>query len=139
MDKTISGYQDCIKQVLSAYQQETAEGVKTELIFDDQRLHYLAVRVGWFKQKSVYLCLVHLDICDDMIVIQANNTEDPIDEELIELGVPREKICLGVLPLEVRDEAYQSQQNNRVSVSKAFPNVAVSAQVGQAIELEMMN
>jgi hypothetical protein len=139
MDKTISGYQDCIKQLLTAYQQETPEGVKTELIFDDQRLHYLAVRVGWFKQKSVYLCLVHLDVCDDMIVIQANNTEDPIDEALIELGVPREKICLGVLPPEVRDEAYQHRQNNRVSVNQVFSNNTASAQVSQNIELQITN
>lgn len=37
-----------------------------------------------------------------MIVIQANNTEDLIDEDLIQMGIPKEKICLGLLPPDVR-------------------------------------
>ncbi|MDY0096180.1 MAG: XisI protein [Candidatus Vecturithrix sp.] len=110
MDHTITHYQNCIKHVLSAYQQNTPDGVSVELVFDDERQHYLAIRVGWLKQKSVYLCLAHLDICDDMIVIQANNTEDEIDEELVELGIPRENICLGVLPPEVRADLSQRTQ-----------------------------
>jgi len=107
MDQTIIWCQNSIKQVLSAYKCETLEGFSTQLILDDEHLHYLVVRVGWFKQKSVYLSLIHLDICDDLIVIQANNTENLIDEELIALGIPREKICLDILPPEVREDMYQ--------------------------------
>ncbi len=118
MDHTITQYQNCIKHVLSTYQQTTPDGVNVELVFDDERQHYLAIRVGWLKQKSVYLCLVHLDICDDMIVIQANNTEDGIDEELIDLGIPRENICLGVLPPEVRKDLSQRRQEQQTSRKK---------------------
>ena len=109
MDHTIESYQHCIKQVLSSYQRNTPDGIKIDLVFDDERKHYLAVRVGWFHQKSVYLSLVHLDICDGMVIIQANNTEDLIDEELVALGIPRERICLGVLPPEVRQDAFRSE------------------------------
>lgn len=113
MDQTIVQQQNSIKDVLSTYQHQMSEGEgKVELIFDDERHHYVAIRVGWVKQKSVYLCLVHLDICDDVIVIQANNTEDEIDEELVERGIPREKICLGVLPPEVREYLSHRKQGH---------------------------
>jgi hypothetical protein len=123
MDHTITQYQNCIKHILANYQQDTPEGINIELVFDDERQHYLAIRVGWLKQKSVYLCLAHLDICNDMIVIQANNTEDEIDEELMELGIPRDKICLGVLPPEVREDQHQRGQEQQ-----STPNMPPCAQ-----------
>ena len=55
------------------------------------------------------MCLVHIDIQDGMIVIQANNTEDGIDENLIALGVSREHICPGILPPNVRKILSQAQ------------------------------
>lgn len=110
MAHTIALYQHSIKEVLSTYQHQTDDGrVHVELVFDDERQHYVAIRVGWVKQRSVYLCLVHLDICDNKIIIQANNTEDDIDEALIARGIPRENICVGVLPPEVREQVFSSQ------------------------------
>ncbi|MCP4110141.1 MAG: XisI protein [Desulfobacteraceae bacterium] len=105
MEENMILYQKCIKRLLSAYQPLKTEWSEVELLFDDERKHYMAFRVGWFRQKRVHFCLVHIDICDDTVVIQANNTEDMIDDELIRMGIPREKICLGLLPPEVREYA----------------------------------
>ena len=102
MDNTLEKYKTGIKKVLSAYQELKTDSTDVELLFDDERLRYMAMRVGWQKQKRIHLCLVHIDICDGLIVIKANNTEDEIDVELVEAGIPREKICLGWLPLDVR-------------------------------------
>ena len=55
--------------------------------------------------RSPDLCLVHIDICDEMIVIQCNNTEDLLVNELEEMGIPRQQIRLGFLPPEVRSLA----------------------------------
>jgi hypothetical protein len=103
MDKLIEFYKQCIKQVLSDYQSLNTDWSNIELLFDDERKHYMVLRIGWFKHQRVHLCLVHIDIIDEKIVIQVNNTEDLIDSMLIETGIPREDICLGILPPEVRD------------------------------------
>jgi hypothetical protein len=86
---------------------------------------HMVFRVGWRQHKQIHFCLVHIDIYDDMVIIQANNTEDLIDEALIALGVPEDKICLGLLPPDARD--YLAQQNRErpiyrdVSESVALP------------------
>ncbi|NJL59529.1 MAG: XisI protein [Desulfobacteraceae bacterium] len=69
----------------------------------------MAFRVGWRKHKRIHLCLVHIDICNDMVVIQANNTEDMIDSELVDMGIPKDKICLGLLPPDVRQYVEQAK------------------------------
>ena len=104
MENTIDFYKICIKQLLSAYQPLTTPWSKVELLFDDERQHYMAVRLGWQQHQRIYFCLVHIDIDNDMLVIQANNTEDELDKELIELGIPLEKICIGLLPPDVWEQ-----------------------------------
>ena len=76
-------YKQCVKQLLAEYETLKSDDATIELIFDDEHQHYMAYRVGWFKHKRIHFCLVHIDICDDMVIIQANNTEDMIDEELV--------------------------------------------------------
>ncbi len=71
-----------------------------EVLFDDERLRYMAVWVGWWKSKRIHQCTIHIDICDDMVIIQCNDTEDLIGTELANMGIPKEKICLGFLPPE---------------------------------------
>ncbi len=110
MEEVVKLYQTSIKRVLSEYHTLQTQWSEVELIFDDEHQHYMAYRVGWFKHKRIHFCLVHIDICGDLVIIQANNTEDLIDEELIEHGIPKDKICLGLLPPDVRE--YLIQPNN---------------------------
>ena len=100
MEKEIDFYRQCIKKLLVGYEPLKTQQSKVELLFDDERMRYMAVRVGWFRQKRLHLCLVHIDICDDAIIIQCNNTEDMIATELVKMGLPGEKIRLGFLPPE---------------------------------------
>lgn len=102
MEKTIDFYKQCIKNLLSEYESLETEHSKVALLFDDERMSYMAVRLGWFGQKRIHLCLVHIDLEDDIIIFQCNNTEDMLATELIKMGVPKEKIRLGFLPAEVQ-------------------------------------
>lgn len=120
MDQSIEFYKACIKHILAEYESLRTEWSTVELLFDDERLHYMALRVGWHQHKRIHACLVHIDICQDRIVIQANNTEDPIDDELIELGIPREKICLGILPPEVQEYVAQQRQTRHDLLQRMF-------------------
>lgn len=69
--------------------------VPVEVIFDRERDRYLLVQVGWLNGHWVYGCLLHLDIINDKIYIQQNNTEVAIAARLVELGVPKHDIVLG--------------------------------------------
>ena len=101
MDK-ITFFQQCVKEMLGDFATLSNRWSDVELIFDDTRRRYIVMRVGWHQAKRVHRCLVHIDIVDESILIQANNTEEEIKEDLIALGVPGEVIILGFLPPEVR-------------------------------------
>ncbi len=105
MESTLEFYQQCIKTLLTQYESLHTEWSHVELLFDDERMRYMAVRVGWFKQKRIHLCLVHIDICGDAIMIQCNNTEDMVATELVDMGISREKIGLSFIPQEARPYA----------------------------------
>ncbi len=105
MDHTVTFYQNCIKHLLSEYESLRTEETDIELIFDDERQRYLVMRVGWVHHKRIHLCLVHIELRNNTIIIQANNTEEQLDDELVEMGIPREDIRLGLLPTDVQEYA----------------------------------
>jgi len=64
-------------------------------------------RIDYYRQcirelltelKRVYNCFVHLDIKEGKIWIQRNMTETDIAKELVEMGVSKEDIILGLHP-----------------------------------------
>jgi len=69
--------------------------VRVETIFDTERHHYLLVQVGWARDRWVYASILHLDIIDEKVYIQQNNTEQSVAERLVELGVAKENIVIG--------------------------------------------
>lgn len=114
MENTVAFYQTCIKHLLSEYVSLKTEETDVNVCFDDKRMCYLVMRVGWFqKYKRIHRCLIHIEICDETVVIQANNTEDPIDTDLIEMGIPKEKICLGFIPADFRAYAEQHSRERQ--------------------------
>ena len=105
----IALYKQCIKKLLSEYETFAPDWGKTELIFDDERMRYIVLRVGWIKEKHIHRCVVHIDIVGDKVVIQENNTEDLIKTELIEMGIPADKIELGFIPAKAWTFAQQTE------------------------------
>jgi XisI protein len=76
--------------------------VETQLVMDVERGHYQWWQVGWRGFDRIYRCIVHLDIKDGKIWLQENLTEYDPAAELVEMGVPREDIILGLQPPEKR-------------------------------------
>jgi hypothetical protein len=56
------------------------------------------MKVGWQGMNRIYHCYIHLDIIDGKIWLQQNWTEENPAEDLVELGVPKEDIVLGLQP-----------------------------------------
>ena len=76
--------------------------VQREVIFDRSHDSYLLVINGWEGWKSVHGVIVHVDIVDGKLWIQRDGTEDGIASELMEAGIPKERIGLAFRPPSVR-------------------------------------
>jgi XisI protein len=97
---TLDYYRECIQNLLtkhSSYKPRQGE-VERELIFDTMSDRYLLMRVGWNGLKRVYHVDMHFDIKDNKIWIQQNMTDVDLAEELVEMGIPKEDIVLGLQP-----------------------------------------
>ncbi len=67
-------------------------------VFDQQRHHYLLLVIGWEGDRRVHGCLLHVDLVGGHVWIQQDGTEDGIAGELIQAGIPPERIVLGFHP-----------------------------------------
>ncbi len=99
MDK-LTNYRKHIKDLLSKYAswERQEENCESQLIFDEERDHYLWFDVGWEGSKRIYYSVIHFDIKDGKIWLQQNVTDLNPAEDLIEMGVTREDIVLGLQP-----------------------------------------
>jgi hypothetical protein len=76
--------------------------IETEAIVDRDKDHYEVMHVGWDKARRVHGSVVHIDIIDGKIWVQYDGTTQPVAEELVAAGIPREDIVLGFQPPKVR-------------------------------------
>ncbi len=111
MEADIAFYQTCIKALLEEYRSLSTPETTVKVSFDDERLCYLVMRVGWFQRDTrIHRCLIHLEILDGIVVIQANNTEDELIPELVRMGIPRKHIRNGLVPEDFLAYAEQQEQ-----------------------------
>lgn len=94
-----------IKQLLQKFAAvPPANGViELTTIFDDEQRRYQVIAQGWQDKKRVHGSLVHIDFKGEQIWLQHDSTDAEIAEELVELGIPRERIVLGFLPESVQE------------------------------------
>lgn len=104
MDSLSNNYQKIIEKVISDYADFLGDddGVQIELVFDKLRDRYLLVETGWENGRRIYGTLLHIDIINDKIWIQQDGTEAGIANELVALGVPKNRIVLGFKSLQRR-------------------------------------
>lgn len=88
--------QDLLTEIHALDTSEINNGIESQLICDTKNNHYLLVDVGWNEQEYVYGTFIHIDIKDDKIWIQRNNTEINLTQSLLEKGVKKEDIVLGL-------------------------------------------
>ncbi len=91
-------YQDLIKRLLQEhadYRNALPDPYQSEVLFDDERGHYLVLDVGWNQDKYLHTTPIHLSLVNDKIWIQCDDTEEGIATDLLAAGVPKEDIVLG--------------------------------------------
>ncbi len=126
MEKSVEFYQTCIKTLLTEYLSLSTDDMPISLSFDDERMCYLVIRVGWLQRYTrIHRCLIHLEIADDTIIIQANNTEDELIPELVRMGIPRRAIRNGAVPDDfwayAEHQEPQTQQRDQQTMTRSMP------------------
>jgi hypothetical protein len=101
---SLNNYRKLVKQLLTKYAEIPVfdSGIQNEIIFDLENDRYMLINIGWFNEQRIHHCVIHIDIIDGQVWIQANNTDHLIAEELVAAGVPAESIVLGLQPPDVR-------------------------------------
>jgi hypothetical protein len=104
MARTIERYRQIVQQLLNKYAQipYAHDDLIDETIFDRQADRYLLVTVGWQGRKRIHTTILHLDIRENQVWVQCNNTDQDIVAELIERGITQEDI---VVPVPVTPES----------------------------------
>lgn len=113
METSVALYQRCIKQVLSEYESLQTDQLSTKLIFDDERKHYLVIWLGWNGYKRIHECAIHIEIIEDKIVIQWNDTEELLEDSLMSLGISKENIIVGTIPVILSDSLSKNTQSRQ--------------------------
>jgi hypothetical protein len=101
MNSVQTNYRSVVEQVLRDYAEFLGndEMVQVEQIFDRERDRYLLVETGWDDGDRVYGTLLHIDIIDNKLWIQQDQTEEGVADELIDAGIDKDSIVLGFQPL----------------------------------------
>ncbi len=96
----LAQYRQIIKNFLTHLAQfQPAHGdVEVNVVVDEQHDSYLLIDAGWHKQQRIYGNVVHLDIRNGKVWLQHNATELDVAQELIEAGIPRDRIVVGFHP-----------------------------------------
>ncbi len=99
----VEEYRQHIQRLLSEHAQLVWDSrIQAEIIFDQEHDRYQLVYVGWRDSQRVYGVVLHLDIIDGKIWVQQDGTEVGIANKLVEIGVPKHDIVLGIDPPKMR-------------------------------------
>lgn len=75
---------------------------EVDAVLDTERDNYLLTITGWDGGQRVREDVFYLRIRDGKIWVEEDNTDRPIADQLLRLGVPMEDIVLGFHPPDVR-------------------------------------
>jgi XisI protein len=100
----VERYREIVKRIVEEYASyKISHGqIETEAIIDCAHDHYEVMHVGWDGVRRVHGCVVHIDIKDGKVWLQYDGTNQPVAEELMAAGVPKEDIVLAFHPADVR-------------------------------------
>lgn len=100
----LENYRQIIQHVLTRYTQipYTYGEIESKTLFDCEADRYMLISLGWQGVKRVHGCLIHLDIIDDKVWLQRDDTDYQVAKELEKAGIPKKSIVLGFQTPDVR-------------------------------------
>ena len=77
---------------------DPSSGIEAKTIFDTKHHRYQLIKHGWQGTTRFFYSVVYIDIKDNLIWIQEDNTEVGVANLLLEQGVSKNSIVLGFQP-----------------------------------------
>ncbi len=97
-------YAEVVKRLLQEYAQIYSEDSEHPIrpLFDDVHQSYLLLDTNWYGNEYIHHTPIHIDISNNKVWVQYDDTEEGIATDLLESGIPATDIVLGFRPPEVR-------------------------------------
>src|SRR5262249_29322875 len=105
MDK-LNTYREIVVRCLGEWEtyirRARHNGIEIQRVINDANGQYLLLYVGWDGNRRVHKTILHVRLCDGMIWIEEDDTEEGIATALVRAGVPHELIVLAFHPPKLR-------------------------------------
>lgn len=101
---TLTEYRRIIRDLIREHAKDrpSTGDVEVESIFDEPNDHYELMYSGWDGQHRIHGSVLHLDIRGGKIWVQHDGTYHGIANDLVEAGIPKDRIVLAFKPPDVR-------------------------------------
>ena len=99
MATSIKKYENIIISTLEEYAKMfnmQGDGLEAKVIIDKKGKHYQLLNSGWRKGDYQFYIIFHFDILNEKVWLQENRTDILIASELIEKGILKKDIVLGL-------------------------------------------
>lgn len=96
MDR-LAYFKQVIYEILNKYvniQPVNSPNICNQLICDEKRNSYQLIRLGFENGRRIHYCVFHFDIRNEKIWIQQDNTDIPVAQLLLDLGIKHNEIVL---------------------------------------------
>lgn len=102
----IATYRTLVKKILEQKADVMRNGAQSEietvLTFDEERDHYLLLRMGWTGDGRIFVPTLCARLHNGKIWIENDWTDEGLATSLLEHGVPSEDVVLAFHPPEMR-------------------------------------
>ena len=100
----LTHYRQIIEQLLLelARRRPANSNLAYKTLFDRQADSYALAAIGWQGARRIHHFVIHIEIIDAKVWIQADNTDLDIAAELERAGIPKHEIVLRFHPPHVR-------------------------------------
>lgn len=99
---------NCYRRIIEQTLTEIADYIPQDsqaphkTVFDRTTDSYGLIEVGWADNQRVHQFIIHIEIINGKIWIQADNTDLNVTRKLESAGIPKSDIVLGFQPPTVR-------------------------------------
>ncbi|MEI6409683.1 MAG: XisI protein [Bacteroidota bacterium] len=108
MATKLKKYERIIIQALTEYAEmfnQQRDGLEATVIIDKVGGHYQLLNSGWRNGEYQFYVIFHFDIRGGKVWVQENRTDVLIAKELVERGIPKNEIVLGLQSPDLRAES----------------------------------
>ena len=105
MDKvTPAEYPSIVRAIIERYAQfkPSAGEVDVEVVIDEHCGHFELLHNGWANVYRIHGAVIHIDIKDGKVYVQHDGTEDGVTQQLLDAGIPKDRIVLAFKPPSLR-------------------------------------